>query len=402
VGTRDDNKIGTGTYNLSGGLLTASNNIFIGKEQGASGTMTMNGGTMTGSDKLIIGHNQATGSLSHSAGTLNVQNEVYIGNENSGSSVGTYTLSGTGVLNVGNEVIVGRDNGTGTFNLNGGTLNANKISGGTGSATVNFNGGVLKAKKDESNLIENLDVANVQSSGIKIDSNGFNVSTSQVLTGTGGLEKSGAGQLTLSGANTYAGTTTVAAGALRIEKTGLNAIVDATANTLVAEFTLTPVAGAYPILAGPLAGSQTFRADNLGANQQATFDRLTSTVTVTELVTGSTFASLYPAGSEATVGINGIKNLMNYALGGTGESSTPALPVLTTGVDGLTLTANVRSDDTTLSVKGQYATDLSGPWTDVTLPEGTTSSVANTKIKSFTIAIDPAQPKKFLRFTVTK
>jgi autotransporter-associated beta strand protein/T5SS/PEP-CTERM-associated repeat protein len=402
VGTRDDNKIGTGTYNLSGGLLTASNNIFIGKEQGASGTMTMNGGTMTGSDKLIIGHNQATGSLSHSAGTLNVQNEVYIGNENSASSVGAYTLSGTGVLNVGNEVIVGRDNGTGTFNLNGGTLNANKISGGNGSATVNFNGGVIKAKRDESNLIENLDVANVQSGGLKIDSNGFNVSTSQVLTGTGGLEKSGAGQLTLSGANTYAGTTTVAAGALRIEKTGLNAIVDATANTLVAEFTLTPVAGAYPILAGPLAGSQTFRADNLGANQQATFDRLTSTVTVTELVTGSTFASLYPAGSEATVGINGIKNLMNYALGGTGESSTPALPVLTTGVDGLTLTANVRSDDTTLSVKGQYATDLSGPWTDVTLPEGTTSSVANTKIKSFTIAIDPAQPKKFLRFQVTK
>ena len=402
VGTRDDNKIGTGTYNLSGGSIAVANNFFVGKELGSSGTMVMTGGTLGTSESLRIGHNQATGTLAQSGGTVNVQNEVYIGNENSASSVGAYTLSGTGVLNVGNEVFVGRDNGTGTFNLSGGTVNATKISGGNGSATVNFNGGVIKAKRDESNLIENLDTANVQSGGLKIDSNGFNVSTSQVLTGTGGLEKSGSGQLTLSGANTYEGTTTVAAGALRIEKAGLNAIVDATANTLVAEFTSTPVAGAYPILPGPLAGSQTFRADNLGANQQATFDRSTSTVTVTELVTGSTFASLYPAGSEATVGINGIKNLMNYALGGTGESSTPALPALTTGVDGLTLTANIRSDDTTLSVKGQYATDLSGPWTDVTLPEGTTSSVANTKIKSFTIAIDPAQPKKFLRFTVTK
>jgi autotransporter-associated beta strand protein/T5SS/PEP-CTERM-associated repeat protein len=403
VGTRDDNKIGTGTYNLSGGSIAVANNFFVGKEQGASGTMTMTGGTLGTSESLRIGHNQATGVLTQSGGTVNVQNEVYIGNENSASSVGAYTLSGTGVLNVGNEVQVGRDNGTGTFNLNGGTVNATKISGGNGSATVNFNGGVIKAKRDESNLIENLDVANVQSGGLKIDSNGFNVSTGQVLTGTGGLEKSGAGQLTLSGANTYSGTTTVAAGVLRVEKTGLNAIVDAAADTLVAEFTLTPAAGAYPILPGPLAGSQTFSATGLGANQQATFDRSTSTVTVTgELVTGSTFASLYPAGSEATVGINGIKNLMNYALGGTGESSTPALPALTTGVDGLTLTANIRSDDTTLSVKGQYATDLSGPWTDVTLPEGTTSSVANTKIKSFTIAIDPAQPKKFLRFTVTK
>jgi len=403
VGTRDDNKIGTGTYNLSGGSIAVANNFFVGKEQGASGTMTMTGGTLGTSDKLQIGHNQATGVLTQSGGTVNVQNEVYIGNENSASSVGAYTLSGAGVLNVGNEVIVGRDNGTGTFNLNGGTVNATKISGGNGSATVNFNGGVIKAKRDESNLIENLDVANVQSSGIKVDSNGFNVSTGQVLTGTGGLEKSGAGQLTLSGANTYAGTTTVAAGALRIEKAGLNTIVDATANTLVAEFTSAPLPGSYRILFGSLAGAQTFSATGLGANQQATFDRSTSTVTVTgELVTGSTFASLYPAGSEATVGFNGIKNLMNYALGGTGESSTPALPALTTGVDGLTLTANIRSDDTTLSVKGQYATDLSGPWTDVTLPEGTTSSVANTKIKSFTIAIDPAQPKMFLRFTVIK
>ena len=403
VGTTQDGQAGTGSYDLSGGSLTAAGNIFIGKEAASAGTMTMSGGTMSTSDKLQIGHNQATGVLSQSGGTVNVQNEVYIGNETSAASIGTYTLSGSAELNVGNEVIVGRDYGTGTFNLNGGTVNATKISGGNGSSTVNFNGGVIKAKRDESNLIENLDVANVQSGGIKVDSNGFNVSTSQVLTGTGGLEKLGAGQLTLSGSNTYSGTTTVAAGVLRVEKTGLNAIVDAAADTLVAEFTLTPAAGAYSILPGPLAGVQTFSATGLGANQQATFDRSTSTVTVTgELVTGSTFASLYPAGSEATLGSNGLSNLMNYALGGVGESSIPALPALTTGADGLTLTANIRSDDTTLSVKGQYATDLSGPWIDVTLPEGTTSSVANTKIKSFTIAIDPAQPKKFLRFQVTK
>ena len=403
VGTRDDNKIGTGTYNLSGGSLSASNNIFIGKELGSSGTLNMTGGILGTSESLRIGHNQATGVLTQSGGTVNVQNEVYIGNETNASSVGTYTLSGTGVLNVGNEVQVGRDNGTGTFNLNGGTVNANKISGGTGSATVNFNGGVLKAKRDESNLIENLDVANVQSSGIKVDSNGFNVSTSQVLTGTGGLEKSGAGQLTLRGANTYSGTTTVAAGVLRVEKTGLNAIVDAAADTLVAEFTLTPAAGAYSILPGPLAGAQTFSATGLGANQQATFDRSTSTVTVTELVTGSTFASLYPANSEATLGSNGLSNLMNYALGGVGESSIPALPQLTVGVNGLTLTGNVRTDDTGLTIRGETATSLSGPWTPVDLSAtGAPSAVLNTTVKSFTVPIDPAEPKKFLRFHVTK
>jgi autotransporter-associated beta strand protein len=613
LGTRDQNQDGIGTCNLSGGSLAVTNNMFVGKEGASRGTMTMTGGIIMGHDKLIIGDNGATGVLNQSAGTMNVQNEIYIGNglppaqgtrilsnandgqlekrsdwapgtvtvqdtvnwnvnvgewygsglntvvlpfqlpnfgavanpfasatfgvnlynkgnatltdldlyavrvsaspqiattdwyngsapdpnatliqasfltpastttsvgpqsgpnnltDTAGSAAllaylnsaynggagagkfvflrvsygsdtfaagwdaynfttrntalegdapvinftstvpplppaGTYTVSGAAEVNVGNEVIVGRENGTGTLNLDGGTVNATKISGGTGTATVNFNGGVLKAKRDESNLIENLDVANVQSGGLKIDSNGFNVSTSQALTGAGGLEKLGAGQLTLSGANTYSGTTTVAAGVLRVEKTGLNAIVNATENTLVAEFAAPTAPGAYRILPGPLAGSQTFSATGLGLNQEATFDWSTSTVTVTgELVTGSTFASLYPANSEATLGSNGLSNLMNYALGGVGESSIPALPQLTVGVNGLTLTGNVRTDDTGLTIRGETATSLSGPWTPVDLSAtGAPSAVLNTTVKSFTVPIDPAEPKKFLRFQVTK
>jgi len=216
VGTRDGDKIGIGTYNLSGGSLAATNNIFIGKELGSSGTMTMTGGTMSTSDKLQIGHNQATGLLTQSGGTVNVQNEVYIGNENSGSSVGTYTLSGSAELNVGNEVLVGRDNGTGTFNLDGGTVTTKKIEGGTGNASVNFNGGILKARESQGAFITNLDVANVQAGGITIDNNGFDLGISQTLSGTGGLTKAGLGVLELSGTATYTGDTNVAAGTLRL------------------------------------------------------------------------------------------------------------------------------------------------------------------------------------------
>ncbi len=216
VGTRDDNKIGIGIYNLSGGSLAATNNIFIGKELGASGTMTMTGGTMSTSDKLQIGHNQATGVLTQSGGTVNVQNEVHIGNENNASSVGTYTLSGSAELNVGNEVLVGRDNGTGTFHLDGGTVTTKKIEGGTGNATVNFNGGILKARESQGAFITNLDVANVQAGGVVIDSNGFDLGISQTLSGTGGLTKAGLGVLELSGTATYTGDTNVAAGTLRL------------------------------------------------------------------------------------------------------------------------------------------------------------------------------------------
>ncbi len=248
VGTRDDSKIGTGTYNLSGGSIAVANNFFVGKEQGASGTMAMTGGTLGTSESLRIGHNQATGVLTQSGGTVNVQNEVYIGNENSASSVGTYTLSGTGAVNVGNEVHIGRDNATGTLNLNGGTLMTKKLEGGNGSATVNFNGGVLKAKENQDNLIQNLDVANVQSGGAKINSNGFNVATSQALTGTGGLEKLGAGSLTLSANNTYAGTTTVSEGLLKVNgsvgsiqvNSGASLGGSGTTGSLLVNGTLTP------------------------------------------------------------------------------------------------------------------------------------------------------------------
>ena len=303
VGTRDDNKIGTGTYNLSGGTLSAGRNIFIGKEQGSSGTMDMTGGTMSTSDKLQIGHNQATGVLTQSGGTVNVQNEVYIGNENSASSVGTYTLSGTGVLNVGNEVIVGRDNGTGTFNLDGGTVNATKISGGNGSATVNFNGGVLKAKRDESNLIENLDTANVQSNGLKINSNGFNVATSQALAGTGGLEKLGAGSLTLNAASTYTGPTLVSAGTLKLE---LNSSITSA---------VTVEAGAALAGAGAIAGDLSF---NSGA-------KFVFSLTQTLLANGAT-VSFADFGIDDLVGLSSATTVGLYNLiGGTAIINTNGL-----------------------------------------------------------------------------
>ena len=292
----------------------------------------------------------------------------------------TYTVSGSAVVNVGNEIIVGRENGTGTLNLDGGTVNATKISGGTGNATVNFNGGVLTAKRDESNLIENLDVANLAGGGLKIDSNGFNVTTSQFFTGAGGLEKSGAGQLTLRAPSTYAGTTTVIAGILRVEKTGLNAIVDADANTLVAEFAAPTAPGAYRILPGPLAGSQTFTATGLGSLQQATFDAQTSTVTVTGEPDGDPYAGwiesftpnpLLPDDASklptADPDGDGIANLMEYVLAG-GNPVVPSLSILPTVasvVDDLVLsyTRNDESEADTTQV-GQWTTDLT-IWNDV-------------------------------------
>jgi hypothetical protein len=93
--------------------------------------------------------------------------------------------------------------------------------------------------------------------------------------------------------------------------------------------------------------------------------------------------------------------LMNYALGGTGPNSTPALPVLTVDGNGLTLTATVRNDDPRLLFYWQWTTDLAGEWNDVplTLTEAP-NNVDNTTIQSFSIGVEPGQPKKFMRLKV--
>jgi autotransporter-associated beta strand protein len=273
--------------------LAATNNIFIGKELGASGTMTMTGGTMSTSDKLQIGHNQATGVLTQSGGIVNVQNEVSIGNENSGSSVGTYTLSGSAELNVGNEVLVGRDNATGTFNLDGGTVTTKKIEGGTGNATVNFNGGILKARESQGAFITNLDVANVQAGGISIDSNGFDLGISQTLSGTGGLTKIGSGVLEFSGTATYTGDTNVAAGTLRLAN-----------GTALASSRIVPLSGGTVAIAPYLQASMGGLAPNAGGLTDAGNGYVTvaAGLSVTDMLT----ALLAGRGDGSWTGTSGI------------------------------------------------------------------------------------------------
>jgi hypothetical protein len=121
------------------------------------------------------------------------------------------------------------------------------------------------------------------------------------------------------------------------------------------------------------------------------------------VVIGSTFDTTYSPGSEKSVGPNGLQNLMSYALGGTGPGSTPAQQVMSSDSNGLTLTANIRNDDLSLTVVGQWSYSLEGPWYNVTLtPTGSTSAVPNTTTKSFTQRVDPYHPRKFLRIQVTK
>ena len=267
-------------------------------------------------------------------------------------------------------------------------------------------------------------------------------------TGTRGLTKSGSGKASLNAVNSYNGATTVSGGTLEVGAAG--ALPVASAITVSTGATLRFLNSSTGIAVGAMTNSGTLEQNLVTITSSGAVDLTESTLTVngtptdlsytliegtsltgiptlstaidgyelnvdstsvklvkTVVVIGSTFDTTYPVGSEETVGPNGLKNLMNYALGGTALNPSPELPVLTIDPNGLTLTANIRNDDSNLNlpekVVGQWAISLEGPWTDVPLtPTGSASAVPNTTTKSFTQSVESSQPRKFLRFRVTK
>lgn len=227
----------TATINVTG-------STFVGRNGGRVGTVTQTGGTFNGNGNEFQIGRSGTGTWDQSAGVVNVAGWPAIGRL--AGSTGTLNVSGTGAFNqtatdrgfvVGEEgtgtlniqgtatvtsagsvgVLVSNNAvGVGTVNLDGGTLQALKISDGGGNSTFNFNGGVLKAGAGANlNFMGGLDSVNVKPGGAIIDSNGQTIAINQVLGDLGGnVTKQGTGTLQLNAANPYLGTTTVSAGTL--------------------------------------------------------------------------------------------------------------------------------------------------------------------------------------------
>ncbi len=220
--------LGAGTFTIAGGefgttatSITASNAITLSANAIANiatgNTLTLSGAlsnaafslTKNGNGTLVLSGNNL-----HDGGTIVNAGTLTLSGSNTGATGGV-TLNSGATLNVNNA----NGLGAGTFVINGGTLN--NSSGGaitnsgnnaqtwagnftyTGSNTLNLGTGAVSLTATPT--------VNVAASTLTVGG---------VISGAQGITKDGAGTLTLTGASTYTGTTTVNRGTLNLDFTG--------------------------------------------------------------------------------------------------------------------------------------------------------------------------------------
>jgi autotransporter-associated beta strand protein len=238
----------SGTVTLNpGSVLNSESDVLLGFAGNNNlGKVVVNGGTLnlaTATKRWLImsEYDTCLSEFDVNSGqvNLNANTDIRFATGNN-SGTNTFNLNGGAVTfysdnatTVGGSGVVDLHQGSGSAvvnTFNGGTLTVSGVvvANSAGTKTFNFNGGTLKATVANSSLV-NIGTANafanVRDGGAIIDDGGFSVGIPQVLQHSaiagdnatdGGLTKLGAGTLTLSGANTYNGNTTIKAGTLEL------------------------------------------------------------------------------------------------------------------------------------------------------------------------------------------
>ncbi|MBB5030452.1 autotransporter-associated beta strand repeat-containing protein [Prosthecobacter vanneervenii] len=217
--------------------------------------------TQAGSGSLILsGANTYTGATTVSAGVVNIQNAAALGTVAGGTSV-----SSGAALQIQGGIVVGAEaltlNGTGVSN--DGALRT--ISGTNTYGGLVTLGSSTRINSDAGSTLYLTNTGTITGSGFGLTAGGAgNTTIAGIIgTGTGTLTKDGAGDLYLTGANTYTGTTTISGGRLVIgsgSTTGSLSTSSAIVNNATLAFwrsnTLTQGADFASVISGSGAVSQ--------------------------------------------------------------------------------------------------------------------------------------------------
>ena len=222
-GAFDLTKGGTGTLVLGGANAGYTNDITVAKgtlQAGDSNSLSdsTNVQVNAGATLQIVG-GETFGGIS-GAGNVILDANANIGN-NDVNTIVSGVISGTANLQksgTGNLTLSGANTYSGGTILNGGIVeffaDANL---GAASGSLTFDGGDLRWNDSSFDLDPNRAIT-LNAGGGTIRTSSFDTTISQPITGTGSLTKHGTGgTLTLTGANTYSGGTTINnAGTLQI------------------------------------------------------------------------------------------------------------------------------------------------------------------------------------------
>ncbi|MNR79941.1 Outer membrane protein B precursor [compost metagenome] len=352
----------TGSNTYSGGTLINGGTLAIaaGGSLAASGAVTL---TAAGTSfDISAGGNQAIGQLNGVAGaTVNLGgNTLTLGGAGNGNYDGM--IAGTGRLvknGNGIQTLSGANTFSGGVTLNAGGLKlGNNGALGAGALTV-----ARSASIDASTA---LNVGNDISlaSGTALNLLGSNALTlGGPIYGLGGILKSGAGTLTLTGANSYTGGTTINAGTLAI---GAGANLSSTgAVNLAGTGTLDISAGGNQTigtLAGVAGSSVALGSNTLSFGSGNDSDFNGSIVGNGGLVKNGT--GMQTLGGVSTFGGGVILNAGGLSVGNNAALGTGALTVSGNSTleasSQVTLTNNVALNNASLTVSGSNNLNLNG------------------------------------------
>lgn len=186
-----------------------------------AGDSTYTGDTTINAGNLQLGNGGTSGAVIGNIKIINNASSLIFNHNNSRTSDNNISGEG-GVVKEGSGelTLTGTNTYAGGTTINAGTLAVDADDKfGALAGPLTFNGGTLKFLTGFEGINASRDIT-LNSKGGTLDTNGISSTISQVMHGTGGLTKVGAGTLTLTGKNTYTGLTTLSGGDLTLQDKG--------------------------------------------------------------------------------------------------------------------------------------------------------------------------------------
>ena len=221
-----------GTVDILAGTLNVGRNSALtttSRFGGGNGTLTWTAGTIDATT-LNLG-SQAANNRGNATGVVNVRSNasLIVNTATIGQDLGSASGTGNGTLNItyGGQVTISNSitgtsgtsyPGTSAINVTNGTLHLGGSVTAVGNLTLN--GGKLHFLPGNTTDISAVPMT-FNGNGATVDTDINNVAFASAIgnSGAGSLTKAGSGRLTLGGANTYTGGTTVSNGTLRVSNT---------------------------------------------------------------------------------------------------------------------------------------------------------------------------------------